>query len=173
MTGDELEVRVRGKRRDTRRVTVRGGLIERADQRLSLGIAHSGMIEPVDATKRRQHGGNRPLTLLGIGDRKVRDVSGSVVPGKHRIARSLPTIIAGVVGERKRVHQRPPPVDGGVGIDRLELDDASHRAGTTARHGERDRRDVTVVGQDKGKVVELATLERVGRATLVGRQAGA
>jgi hypothetical protein len=96
----------------------------------------------------------------------MRDISGSVVPGQHAIARSRPYVVAGVVGQRKGRRKGSPPASR-VSVDRLELHgvpDGSHAA---TRHTEGDDRKAAVVGQREGAVVELTLLERVRRASFV------
>ena len=172
MSGDELKVREFGERRgDARRVIVRRGLVERADERLSLGLAHARMVEPVDAAERREHGGHRPLATGRVGNRDMRDVTGSVVPSQHGIACSRPVVGSGVVRQRQGRHQRTPPA-GGVAVDGLELDGAPRGADAAAGNAEGDGRRLAVGGEGERTLVEVAALERVGGAALVRAHGG-
>ena len=63
MTRDELEIRQGRGRRDTRAFIIRRRVIERAGERLTLGIAQRGIIEPQDLKQRSLNGQDRRLVI--------------------------------------------------------------------------------------------------------------
>jgi hypothetical protein len=167
MSRDEVEGRAeRSPRCNTRRVIVRGGLAERARERLPDVVANRGTIQPVDAMQRRQHLRHRPLALRRIGDRDARDLAGRVIAREHAIRRASPRVVPAVVFVREARHHGAPPRCGVRG-DCVELDAVADRAFAGPRNAETHGGRAIELGEIEAALVELQPRERIRRSTRV------
>ena len=132
------KVRPSDDRGDARRFIVRTRRwLNAREERAALGVVNGRMVEPVDATQRREH--RARAATRGRPSRRVdevRDVAGSVVAGEHAIARSRPNDRCRASSVCARLAQARRPPRGRVDLERLELDELSRPPGALARNAE-------------------------------------
>ena len=175
MTGDEMEVR------DGRAGTGDGNAcvlavhrcrIERSGQRSSLVGPDGRTIEPFDSVQWSMRRADRPFAAGGVGNRERGDVARRVVPGDHRVARALPSVVPlGIRGRPRRLDGGPPGCR--VQVDRVERQDVARRTRPPAGDAENDGGTAVVVGQAVTARIELQPGDGLDRPPLARAQRGA
>jgi len=152
-----------------RRLAIHRRGVEGTHERLSVARADRRTIEPVHAMHRRPDRRQWPLLHRAVGDGKVRDVAGRIIPCDNTIARRVPMLAprrirtrSGRCGVRRPGHR--------VHRQRLELETIPLRAVPAAGHVKRDGRASGEGRDGEAVVIELLLREGSRRAPLVGTE---
>jgi hypothetical protein len=170
--GDERKNRRRtlsGTNRNARPFAVGCCFIECVSERSPIRVGHRGTIQPVDATQRRADRGQGPLAFGRIGDGDTRDLAARIVSGKDPIARTIPAIVALIVGRwNASADGRPPLRQRRIDLDRLELNETTGGTFALRGHAKANGRLSVDLRQYKAPLVEPETRQHCRRSPFIG-----